>query len=284
MTIDRPDLLPPVPAGATRVALLGDIVGKTGRRAARAAVAPLRRAGVAFLAANAENASGGNGCAAREARDLLNAGFDALTMGNHVWKHKDLLPLLEADLRVLRPLNFPPGTPGRGHASFDLPGGARLLVVNLIGRTRLEPTACPFRTMDDLLAEAGGPGPDPPPDATEPRPAVLVDFHADATAEKHALRWYLDGRVTAVLGTHTHVQTSDAEVTPRGTGYVTDIGCCGAWPSVIGFDPQPVLAKYLTLRPHPYVPAEGPGRAEGAVLDLDPTTGRCLAAWTIRMA
>lgn len=283
MTIERLELLPPVPAGAARIALLGDIVGRTGRRAARAAVDPLRRAGVVFLAANAENASGGNGCAAREARELLDAGFDALTMGNHVWKHKDLLPVLEADARVLRPANFPEGTPGRGRASFELPGGARLLVVNLMGRTRLEPTACPFRTMDGLLAEAGGPGPDPPDDAA-PRPLVLVDFHADATAEKHALRWYLDGRVAAVLGTHTHVQTSDAEVTPRGTAYVTDIGCCGGWPSVIGFDPAPVLAKYLTLRPHPYVPSESPGRVEGAVLDLDPGRGRCLAAWTIRMA
>lgn len=283
MTVDRLELLPQVPAGAVRVAFLGDVVGKTGRRVAKAVVDPLRRAGTAFLVVNAENASGGNGCTAREARELLAAGIDVLTMGNHVWKHKDLLPVLEAEPRVLRPANFPAGTPGRGHASYDLPGGGRLWVVNLVGRTFLEPTACPFRTMDALLAEAGGPGPAPAADAPA-RPAVLVDFHAEATAEKQALRWYLDGRVTGLFGTHTHVQTSDAELTARGTAYVTDVGCCGGWPSVIGFEPEPVLARFLTLRPHPYVPREGPGRVEGVVCDLDPTAGRCLAVLTIRVA
>ncbi|MBN1769851.1 MAG: YmdB family metallophosphoesterase [Deltaproteobacteria bacterium] len=275
--------MPPVPAGAARVAFLGDVVGKVGRRVAKAVVEPLRRAGVGLVVANAENASGGNGCTAREARELLAAGIDVLTMGNHVWKHKDLLPVLEAEPCVVRPANFPAGTPGRGHGTYDLPGGGRLVVVNLMGRTFLEHTECPFRTMDALLAELGGPGPDPPADAG-PRPAMLVDFHAEATAEKHALRWYLDGRVTALFGTHTHVQTSDAERTPLGTAYVTDVGCCGGWPSVIGFEPGPVLARFLTLRPHPYVPRDGPGRVEGAVFDLDPATGRCLAVLTIRVA
>ena len=283
MTIDRFELLPPVPAGAVRVVFLGDVVGKAGRRAAKAAVEPLRRAGAAFVVVNAENASGGNGCTAREARELLGADIDLLTMGNHVWKHKDLLPVLDAEPRVLRPANFPAGTPGRGHVTCDLPGGARLLVVNLVGRTFLESTECPFRTIDVLLAEAGGPGFEPPPDGSA-RPAVLVDFHAEATAEKHAMRWHLDGRVSALFGTHTHVQTSDAELTPLGTAYVTDVGCCGAWPSVIGFEPGPVLARFRTLRPHPYVPREGPGRVEGAVFDLDPHTGRCLAVRTIRVA
>ncbi len=283
MTADRLVLLPPVPAGAARVAFLGDVVGKSGRRAVLAAVEPLRRAGVAFLVVNAENASGGIGCTAREARELLAAGIDVLTMGNHVWKHKDLQPLLDAEPRVLRPANFPAGTPGRGHASYDLPGGGRLLVANLVGRTFLEHTECPFRTIDNVLAETGGPGPEPPADAGA-RPAVLVDFHAEATAEKHALRWHLDGRVSALFGTHTHVQTSDAELTPLGTAYVTDVGCCGAWPSVIGFEPAPVLARFRTLRPHPYVPRDGPGRVEGAVFDVDPETGRCLAVQTIRVA
>lgn len=283
MPVDHLECLPPVPPGAVRVAFLGDVVGKAGRRVVRAVIEPLRAAGASLLVANAENASGGNGCAAREANELLAAGIDVLTMGNHVWQHKDLLPLLEAEPRLLRPANFPTGTPGRGYGTYDLPGGGRLLIVNLVGRTFLDHTECPFRAMDTLLAEIGGPGPEPPAEAA-PRPAVLVDFHAEATAEKHALRWYLDGRVTALCGTHTHVQTSDAELTPHGTAYVTDVGCCGAWPSVIGFEPASVLARFLTLRPHRYVPLDGPGRAEGVVFDFAPATGRCLAVQTIRVA
>lgn len=281
--------LPPPPPGAARVALLGDIVGKAGRDLALAAVRPLREAGAELLVANGENASGGTGIAAKEVRELLAGGFDALTTGNHVWKHKDVLKLLDDEPRLLRPLNYPPGTPGRGHGLFPLPGGGSLLVVCLLGRTFLEPLDCPFRAMDVLLAERGlgDPAWPPPPGAPPggpPRVPALVDFHAEATAEKLAMRFHLDGRVSALFGTHTHVQTSDAEVTALGTAYLTDAGCCSAWPSVIGFEPQNVLARFRTVRPHRYLPAEGPGRVEGVVFDVERAGGRCLAVHAIRVA
>ena len=289
MTCNRLADLPPPPPDALRVGFLGDIVGKSGRGLALAQVEPLHEAGVAFLVANVENASGGNGVTAREAKELLAGGIDVLTTGNHVWRHKDLIPLLEHEPRVLRPANYPAGTPGIGHGRFPLPNGGSILVVSLLGRTFLEPVDCPFRTMDRILAEAGGTGPVWPPAPDVPaggplRTPCLVDFHAEATAEKHTLRFHLDGRVTALVGTHTHVQTSDAEVSALGTGYLTDAGMCAAYPSVIGFEPQSVLARFRTLLPHRYVPAEGPGRVEGVVFDVDPATGRCLAVASIRVA
>lgn len=281
--------LPPLPPSAARVALLGDVVGKTGREVALAAVRPLRDAGAELLVANGENASGGTGIAAKEVRELLGGGFDVLTTGNHVWKHKDVLKMLDDEPRLLRPLNYPPGTPGRGHGSFPLPGGGSLLVACLLGRTFLEPLDCPFRAADALLAglglgEPAWPPPSGAPAGGAPRTPSLVDFHAEATAEKLAMRFHLDGRVSALVGTHTHVQTSDAEVTALGTAYLTDAGCCSAWPSVIGFEPQSVVARFRTVRPHRYLPAEGPGRVEGVVFDVEREGGRCLAVHAIRVA
>jgi calcineurin-like phosphoesterase len=289
MTLTRLSDLPPIPPGAARVAFLGDIVGKCGRALALAQVQPLRDAGVELIIANGENASGGNGITTKEAQLLLAGGIDVLTTGNHVWKHADIVAFVDKEPRVLRPANYPPHTPGKGYGLFPLAGGGSFLVVCLLGRTFLEPVDCPFRSSDALLAELGLPGPvwPPAPDAPPggpPRIPSLVDFHAEATAEKHAVRFHLDGRVSAVLGTHTHVQTSDAEITALGTAYVTDVGMTGAYPSVIGFEPKPVLDRFRTLRPHRYVPAEGPGRVEGAVLDVDRAAGRCLAVSTIRVA
>ena len=289
MTLTRLEDLPPVPPGAARIALLGDLVARPGREAALKLLQPLRDAGVELLVANGENASGGTGIAAKEVRALLEGGFDALTTGNHIWKHKDILKIIDEEPRLLRPLNYPPGTPGVGHRLFPLPGGGSLLLASLLGRTFLEPVDCPFRSMDAVLAEHGlgapawPPAPDAPPGGP-PRVPSLVDFHAEATAEKQAMRFHLDGRVSALVGTHTHVQTSDAEVTALGTGYLTDAGCCGAWPSVIGFDPGAVLARFRTLRPHRYVPGQAPGRVEGVLFDLERDGGRCLAVHTIRVA
>jgi calcineurin-like phosphoesterase len=279
----------PVPAGAVRLGFLGDIVGKAGRELAVGRIQWLREAGVELLVANGENASGGTGIATREARELLAAGIDVLTTGNHIWRHKDILGFLDQEPRLLRPVNYPPGTPGRGHGVFPLPGGGEVHVVCLLGRTFLEPVDCPFRTTAALLTELGLPDPlwPPPADATPggpSRPISLLDFHAEATAEKQSLRFHLDGRVSALVGTHTHVQTSDEEISPLGTGYLTDAGMCGAYPSVIGFDALNVLARFRTLRPHRYVPAEGPGRVEGALFDIDRASGRCLAVHTIRVA
>ncbi len=252
--------------------LLGDVVGGSGRRAALAAVPALRAAGAALVVANGENASGGLGLAAKEAREMLAGGIDVLTTGNHVWKHKDLLPVLESEPRILRPANYPDGTPGRGHVLAPLPDGGEVLVACLIGRTFMGHSECPFRAADALLAAL-----------PSPHPPVLVDFHAEATAEKLAMRFHLDGRVSVLFGTHTHVQTSDAGVTDAGTGYVTDLGMCGSERSVIGFEPDPVVRRFLTLRPFRYKPRKGRGVVEGVVADVDRSTGRCLAMVAIRV-
>jgi hypothetical protein len=272
----------PAPAdGAVRVAFLGDIVGKTGRRAAEAIVPALREAGAACVAANAENASGGNGLSAKEARALLAAGFDVLTTGNHVWRHRDLRPLLDAEPRILRPANLPDGVPGHGAYVFRLPSGRPLLIVNLIGRTFMHTAECPFGAADRAIASAAETlAAELPPGGRFP---VLVDFHAEATAEKGALRVHLDGRVSAVLGTHTHVQTSDARVSPAGTGRMTDVGMCGDPDSVIGFQPEPALRRFRLLLPEPYLPSDAGASVEGAVIDLDPGDGRCLAVRAIRV-
>lgn len=267
------DSLPPVPAGHVRVAFLGDVVGDCGRQAVLGTVDRLRRVGTSLVVANGENASGGDGLAAREVRSLLGGGVDVLTTGNHVWRHKDLLPVLESDPRVLRPANFPPGAPGRGHGVFRLPDGTPFLVINLIGRSFMSPADCPFRAADAILAAAAPGG----------RIPSLVDFHAEATGEKLVLCHHLDGRVSALLGTHTHVQTSDARVSPRGTGRMTDVGMCGAGDAIIGFDADLVLKRFLTLRPFPYRPVDTAPTVEGALLDVAIADGRCLAVRAIRV-
>jgi len=170
-----------------------------------------QKSGVDLVIANAENVAGGLGLTSATARELLDAGIDVLTSGNHIWAEKEIIPYLDSDMPILRPLNYPPGVPGRG---YIISGG--VMVVNLIGRTFMSNYDCPFRAMDQLL------------DEVKPRPPVIIiDFHAEATSEKVALGHYLDGRVSAVLGTHTHVGTIDAQVLPHGTAYVTDIGMTG---------------------------------------------------------
>jgi 2',3'-cyclic-nucleotide 2'-phosphodiesterase len=269
----------PVPSGAVRLAFLGDVVGGAGRAAVLRVIPELRRAGVCFVVVNGENASGGNGLAAKEARELLAGGADVLTLGNHTWKHKDVVPLLESEPRILRPANFAPGAPGRGWGVFPLPDGSPFLVASVLGRVYMDPTDCPFRALDAILREAG---------AQVGRPGErflsLVDVHAEATAEKKALFFHLDGRVTAAFGTHTHVQTSDATVSSLGTARLTDAGLCGASDSIIGFQPEAVLQRFRTLRPAPYRPSDAVPCAEGAVFDALPVDGRCLAVSAIRMA
>ncbi|MBI4187324.1 MAG: TIGR00282 family metallophosphoesterase [Chloroflexi bacterium] len=214
---------------------IGDIVGKPGRKAVSELLPGLRHEyGLDMVIANGENAAGGLGLTPATAGELLDAGVDVLTSGNHIWAQKEIIPCLDSDMPVLRPLNYPPGVPGRGYLSLG-----RVTVVNLMGRTFIGNLDCPFRGMDRLLSEL------------EPKlPAIFVDFHAEATSEKVALGRYLDGRVSAVLGTHTHVGTIDARILPRGTAYVTDIGMTGPSDSVIGDDTEAVIERFLTAIPH----------------------------------
>ena len=234
--------------------MIGDVVGQPGRRAVGALVPELRRElGLDFVIANGENAAAGRGLTAATAHELLNAGVDVITSGNHIFAQKDIIPYLDGSLPVLRPANYPPGAPGRGMVTV---GG--VTVLNLIGRTFLGAYDDPFRAADALLeaAPAGGP--------------LVVDFHAEATSEKVAMGWYLDGRVTAVLGTHTHVPTADLRVLPGGTAYVTDVGMVGAARSVIGNEVQASLRRFLTGMPERLSVAEaGPVLLNAVLVETD---------------
>jgi 2',3'-cyclic-nucleotide 2'-phosphodiesterase len=245
-----------------KILVVGDIVGGTGRRVFTEVAARLRgENAVNAVVVNGENAAAGNGITLALAAELFKAGADVITLGDHAWGQRELESSISGEQRLLRPLNTPPGTPGQGHATVQTAVGS-FVAVNLIGRVFMNPADCPFRAMDALLA-------------TLPRNLpVIVDFHAEATSEKIALGHYLDGRVAAVFGTHTHVQTSDAVILPKGTAYITDIGMTGPAHSVIGREIAPVLKKFTTGIPVKFEIAKGPGVLEGAIIDLDRETGR----------
>ena len=241
---------------------IGDIIGKPGRWAVRELLPRLRQEyGVDLVIANGENAAGGIGLTPDTAQELLAAGVNVLTSGNHIWAQKEIIPYLEGEMPILRPLNYPPGVPGRG---YIVRNGA--LVVNLIGRTFMSNLDCPFRGMDQLLAELK-----PKP------PVIIVDFHAEATSEKMAMGRYLDGRVSAVLGTHTHVGTIDAQVLPKGTAYVTDIGMTGPMDSIIGDDAEMVLQRFLTALPHRLSVGTGKVMLNAILVKVDDKSGRAVS-------
>jgi metallophosphoesterase (TIGR00282 family) len=224
-----------------RVLMIGDIVGKPGRRAVAALVPALRRdLRIDIVVANGENAAAGRGLTISTAKDLFAASIDVITSGNHIWDQNDIVPLLDDDEgRVIRPANYPAGVPGRGMLSF-----AGLTVINLMGRTFMYEIDDPFRVADRLLESVPSQTP------------VLVDMHGEATSEKIAMGWYLDGRVSAVVGTHTHVPTADQRIFPKGTAFVCDVGMCGPLDSVIGVEVEPVLRKFLTGMPTRFTVAE----------------------------
>lgn len=248
-----------------KILLVGDIVGGPGRRVFQDVVKRLRdENAVQVVVANGENAAAGNGITLALADELFKAGADVITMGDHVWGQKELESAISSEKRLLRPVNFPPGTPGFGCVTIQTAYGP-LAVVNLQGRVFMNPIDCPFRAMDALLRTLP---------CTVP---VLVDFHAEATSEKIAMGYYLDGRVAAVVGTHTHVQTSDAVLLPKGTAYMTDLGMTGPAVSVIGREIEPVLKKFTTGIPAKFDVAKGPCVLEGAILDLDRQSGRAVS-------
>lgn len=241
-----------------RILFIGDIIGKPGRRAVHALVPGLRREyTIDLVVANGENAAGGFGITAETAGELFESGVDVITTGGHVWDKREVEPYLDQEERLLRPLNYPPGVPGRGSTRLG-----KVMVVNLMGRVFIGTLDCPFRAMDSFLT--GVPAPS----------VIVVDFHAEATSEKEALGWYLDGRVSAVVGTHTHVATADARILPKGTAYVTDLGMVGPINSVIGSDPQDVLARFLYQTPRRLGVAGGPLRFNSVLVDVDDSTTR----------
>jgi len=239
--------------------MVGDVIGRPGRRAVRTLVPGLRQEyNVDLVIANSENAAGGLGLTKETAEELLDSGIDVLTSGNHIWDQKEILPALDGDLAILRPLNYPPGVPGRGYL---IKGEA--LVVNLVGRTFMGNFDCPFRTMDRLLEEL-----------TDRPSVIIVDFHGEATSEKVALGWYLDGRVSALLGTHTHVGTIDARLLPKGTAFITDVGMTGPLDSVIGGDTDAVIKRFLTQLPRRLSVGKGCVLLNSVLVEVEEDTGK----------
>lgn len=255
-----------------RILLLGDVVGRPGRRAIRDLVPPLvARERVDLVIANAENAAGGRGVDVKSAEELLSGGVHVLTSGNHIWKKKEVYPYIEAHPNLLRPANYPPGAPGRGWLRWEN-GGRRALILNLQGRVFMPPVDDPFRCVDRLLEEHGAFS-----------PVVIVDMHAEATSEKAAMGWFLDGRVSVVYGTHTHVQTADERILPKGTAYITDLGMCGAWDSVIGIEVESVVRGFLTQMPQRFEVARENVVLQGALVEADEETGKARAIRRVRV-
>jgi metallophosphoesterase (TIGR00282 family) len=252
-----------------KILFIGDVVGKPGRDAVRRAIRPLiARHDIDVVVANAENVAGGFGVTRDTLDDLLSAGVEMMTSGNHVWDKKEILNFIDGEPRLLRPANFPAGVPGRGRASVACRNGGCLGVVNVMGRVFMAPLDDPVAVVDREIAALKA--------ETDVR-VILVDFHAEATSEKVAMGWHLDGRVAAVVGTHTHVQTADARLLPKGTAYITDVGMTGPHDSIIGVDPDAVLARFRTGMPSRFETARGNPRLQAVVIDADPATGRATA-------
>ncbi len=245
-----------------RLLFLGDIVGSCGREAVVKTVPDLRRElSLDYVVANGENCTNGRGLIARHADELFDCGIDVITGGNHTFQQREFYSSLDSTENCLRPMNYPPGAPGRGIAQVG-----DLAVVNLIGRVFMGADYDdPFRAADEALASLSS------------NKFILVDLHAEATSEKQALGWYLDGRVTAVVGTHTHVPTADNRVLPHGTALCSDAGMCGARDSIIGDEVQAVISRFVTQMPTRLPPAEGPAVLNGLLIEADDTTKRAIS-------
>ena len=261
----------PRPAGACRVLMIGDMIGKPGRLAVEQILPALRdERGIDFVTANGENVAGGMGLTPSTADAILASGVDVITSGNHICDKRDIYPYLDSHDRVLRPHNY--GThdvPGRGFGVYDALDGSHVTVINLQGRTYMQPIENPFTDADALLDESSAPEPLPP--------IRLVDFHCELTSEKNGLGLYLDGRVSVVVGTHTHVVTGDERILPGGTAFLTDLGMTGPIWSVIGFEPRTVLPRFINALPTRFEVGSGPVVFNALQIDIDPATGRALA-------
>ena len=239
--------------------MVGDVMGRPGRRAVAALLPNLRQElEVDLTIANGENAAAGRGLTLTTAGELFDAGVDVITSGNHIWDQKEIIPSLDEETPILRPQNYPPGTPGRGIMTWN-----GTTIINLQGRTFMSPLDCPFRSADAILKQLPA------------RSIIIVDMHGEATSEKAAMGWYLDGRVSAVLGTHTHIGTVDARVLPRGTAFVCDVGMVGSRDSIIGDDVDAVLSRFLSQLPHRLPVAENSRvlQFNAVLVEIDDATG-----------
>lgn len=252
---------------------IGDVVGSAGCDFLRSKLHTIKKMyAVDAVIVNGENSADGNGITPASAQQLFEAGADVITTGNHVFRQRSVFPLLDESPFLLRPANYPPSAPGKGYAIVDF-GFTAIAVINLMGTVYLDSLASPFDAADQLVAQA----------KREGARAVFLDFHAEATAEKKALAFYLDGRVSALFGTHTHVQTADAQVLPQGTGFITDVGMTGPEISVLGVKPELSITKMKDKLPVRFQNADGPCILEGCLFTVDPKTGKCLSAEAIRI-
>jgi len=241
-----------------RVGFIGDIVGEPGRKALFVALPTLiNNYKIDFIVVNGENAAGGFGITGNIASKLYSYGVDCITTGNHVWRNKEVYRIIDSDKRLVRPANYPQGTPGRGWTIIEK-NGKKLGVLNLLGRVFMEPLECPFRVARKEISQI-----------KKHTEAIIVDFHGEATSEKMAMGWFLDGQVGAVIGTHTHVQTADDRILPLGTAYITDAGMTGSFNSVIGMKKEPAIKKFITMLPSKFSVADGDLRINGVLVTLN---------------
>jgi len=256
-----------MPDDLITVLFLGDVIGKPGRQAAAEFLQETR---ADFKLINGENLAGGLGITPRVAIEMLEVGADGITTGNHVWKKKEVIPYLMAENRVIRPMNYPPGTPGFGSTVLKKNGKA-ICVANIEGRTFMSTLDCPFRAMEEFFSKRA-----------DDAPPVIVDFHAEATSEKIAMGWFLDGKASCIVGTHTHVQTADETILPKGTGYITDMGMTGPTDSVIGMEKDAVIERFLTQLPQKYEVARAGLQVQGVMVTIDAQSRRCVGIKRIR--
>ncbi|HHY42249.1 MAG TPA: TIGR00282 family metallophosphoesterase [Thermoanaerobacterales bacterium] len=254
-----------------RILMIGDIVGRPGRTIIREKLLNIKNKYEAdFVIANGENAAGGNGITEKIAQELFISGIDFLTMGNHIWDNKDVFNFIETENRMIRPANYPSTAPGKGYQIVQT-GKGMIGILNISGRTFMPPLDCPFRTADEIIQKI-----------SRVTNIIIVDFHAEATSEKIAMGWYLDGKVTLVAGTHTHVQTADEKILPNGTAYITDIGMTGPVDSVLGIDKESVINKFITQLPVRFEVAKGPAELNGILVEVNELTGKAIAISRIR--
>jgi len=256
------------------ILFIGDINGKAGRKVIKNLLPSLiKEKNICFVIANGENSAGGFGITKEKYVELVSTGINVITTGNHIWDKKEALELLKNESNILRPANYPENNPGAGFNVYNIPNSNyKIGVINLIGRIFMPPAECPFLTTQKILNKI----------STQTN-IIIVDIHAEATSEKQALGFYLDGKVSAVIGTHTHVQTADERILPNGTGFITDVGMTGPFDSVIGVEKETIIRRFLTMMPEKFEVANSDLKLNAVILSIDETTGKTKAIERINM-
>jgi len=251
-----------------KVLFFGDIVGSPGRRAIKKCINELKiEHDLDFIIANGENAAGGLGLTYKTAMELFEMGIDAITLGNHTWSKKEIISFIDSGLKIVRPVNYSSSLPGRGFMVIKSSRNDKKLgIINAQGQVYMDPVESPFRACESVLGEL-----------KKETKAIILDFHAEASSEKCAMAWFLDGKVSAVIGTHTHVQTADERLLPCGTAFITDVGMTGPYESVIGMSADKVVRRFVTQFPEPYSVATGPVQVNAVVIEIDEKSGRSLS-------